>query len=507
MAFSMLVAAVVLHRSLFVLPWIPLVGARDQDVFLTDAGRMLDGQIPYRDFFSPTVPGTQTTYFFLFKLLGVHNWIPGVSMIVIGLGFIYLSKKISESVLPGGCVYLPGLFFLSFSYRFALDGTHHWFSALFGTAALAVLLRGRSRESIAVAAILFAISASFTQTRGAVLFIGALGFLAWESVKDGRGWKQLASSQLIAILSFGTSLVALLAYFVAKAGFSKFIWSVLIFPVQFGNKYLPYNSPDAYMNPMDFHVEPGWVGMAALVPTLIVYTLIPAIYLFALVRLHARANTKIRRNLNLICIFGLSAFAAIAPSASEFRMSIDSLPAFVILTCLLSTSRAGKLIVSGLCVLALIFLVAPFRPKWTAIVALPTGKVAVRTQESKSEWEWLGEHIRPGDFILDASEHNGYFLLQGRPPGQVSFLTNTEFTRPEQVLDCVSSLKTTKTRFVIWNPNELDGWHGKDSLGSDHLQPLREYLRNFRTAFFLPDGTRILESTPERTSPDSRTTP
>jgi hypothetical protein len=498
----MLGAAVVLHRSLFVLPWIPLLGLRDQDVFLTDASRMLHGQLPYRDFFSPTVPGTQTFYFVLFKLLGVHNWIPGVSMIVIGLGFIYLSKKISESVLSGAWVYIPGLLFLSFSYRMGLDGTHHWFSAFFGTAALAVLLRRRNRKTIAAAAVLCALSAFFTQTRGAMLFIGVLGFLAWESVKDGRGWKRLAGSQLLAIFCFGISLTTLFAYFVAKAGFSKFIWSILVFPVRFGDRYVPYNSPGAYMNSMDFHVEPGWMGMARLLPTLIVLTLIPAIYLFGLVRLQAREDSENRRRLVLLCTFGLSAFAAIAPSASEFRMSIDSLPAFVILTCLAVPSRMGRLIVSGLCVVALVFLIAPFRPKWTAIVALPAGKVAVRSQEDKSEWEWLGKHIRPGDFVLDASERNGYFLLQAQNPVPVPFLTNTEFTRPEQVRDCVSSLRTTKTRFILWSPDELDGWHGERSLGSDHLQPLRDYVRSFRTAVVFSDGTRVLESPSAGTAPE-----
>ncbi len=404
--------------------------------------------------------------------------------------------------MSGTWVYIPGLLFLSFSYRMALDGTHHWFSAFFGTAALAVLLRQRNRKRIAVAALPCALSAFFTQTRGAMLFIGVLGFLAWESVKDGRGWKRLAGSQLLAVSCFCISLATFFAYFVEKAGFSKFIWSILVFPVRFGDRYVPYNSPGAYMNSMDFHVEPGWMGMARLLPTLIVYALVPAIYLFGLVRLQAREDSETRRRLVLLCTFGLSAFAAVAPSASEFRMSVDSLPAFVILTCLAVPSRMGRLIVSALCVVALAFLIAPFRPKWRAIVALPAGKVAVRSQEEKSEWEWLGMHIRPGDFLLDASEHNGYFLLQARPPGQVPFLTNTEFTRPEQVRDCLSSLRITKTRYIIWNPHELDGWHGERSLGSDHLQPVRDYVRSFRTALVFSDGTRVLESPSAGTAPE-----
>ena len=81
-------------------------------------------------------------------------------------------------------------------------------------------------------------------------------------------------------------------------------------------------------------------------------------------------------------------------------MSVDSLPAFVILTCLAVPSRMGRLIVSALCVVALALLIAPFRPKWRAIVALPAGKVAVRSQEEKSEWEWLGHAHTPGRFPL-----------------------------------------------------------------------------------------------------------
>ena len=253
---------------------------------------MLHGQLPYRDFFSPTVPGTQTFYFFLFKLLGVHNWIPGVSMIVIGLGFFYLSKKISESVLSGAWVYISGLLFGSFSYRMALDGTHHWFSAFFGTAALAVLLRQRNRKRIPKLLLCCAHFRHFLRRPVEQCFsIGCLVFLAWESVKDGRGWKRLAGSQLLAVSCFCISLATFFAYFVEKAGFSKFIWSILVFPARFGDPDQPYNSPALYMNSMDFHVEPGWMGMARLLPTLIVYALVPAIYLFGLVRLQAREDS------------------------------------------------------------------------------------------------------------------------------------------------------------------------------------------------------------------------
>ena len=77
-----------------------------------------------------------------------------------------------------------------------------------------------------------------------------------------------------------------------------------------------------------------------------------------------------------------------------------------------------------------------------------------------------------------------------------------EFTRPEQVRDCLSSLRITKTRYIIWNPHELDGWHGERSLGSDHLQPVRDYVRSFRTVLVFSDGTRVLESPSAGTAPE-----
>jgi len=68
-----------------------------------------------------------------------------------------------------------------------------------------------------------------------------------------------------------------------------------------------------------------------------------------------------------------------------------------------------------------------------------------------------------------------YFPMGLRNPAKVPYVTTTDYTRPEEVLDVVDSLEKHRVRFVLW-PLDLEVRAGNPSAG-DHLGPLRTYLR------------------------------
>ena len=84
----------------------------------------------------------------------------------------------------------------------------------------------------------------------------------------------------------------------------------------------------------------------------------------------------------------LAGFLCISSSASIFRMSIDSMPAFIAFVWLMRSERlTGKILIAFLCLVAVVGFAVQFRPKWTRIVHFPSGPLAVRNGEEQKKWD------------------------------------------------------------------------------------------------------------------------
>lgn len=141
---ALVASAVFLFLQTFILPNVPRIANGDQGIHLSLAARMLDGQLIYRDFDHFPLPGTDVLYLVLFELFGVRAWIAPVMLILLGVSIAWLSIKLSEKVMSGPIVFLPAFLFLTLPFTGFLDATHHWYSALAGTAALLVVIeKGR----------------------------------------------------------------------------------------------------------------------------------------------------------------------------------------------------------------------------------------------------------------------------------------------------------------------------------------------------------------------------
>ncbi len=140
----LLACATFLFLQTFILLHVPRIASGDQGIHLSLAARMLDGQVMYRDFDHFPLPGTDVLYFAIFKLVGVRAWIAPSMLILIGVTIAWLSINISRKLMTGPIVFLPGLLFITLPFSGFLDATHQWYSALFGTASLAVAIEKRS---------------------------------------------------------------------------------------------------------------------------------------------------------------------------------------------------------------------------------------------------------------------------------------------------------------------------------------------------------------------------
>jgi hypothetical protein len=474
LAWFLLGAAVVLYLRLFIPPFTPIMLGGDQSVFLTNAGRMLYGQVIYRDFFQFTPPGTTLIYFAFFKVFGQRAWIPNVVILLLGVGLTWLTVLIARKIVGRAAALLSGLLFLTFVYVYILDATHHRFSVLAVAAAVALVIETRTVARVFAAGALCGLASFFTQSRGVVTLLALIVFLLWEKREKRQSWDCLLKLGAVSCMAFAGTVAAANAYFIWKAGLAR----VAYCQVTFFLKYLPVYG--YYM--VDLPPVPPWHNLPKLGIFLFVHALVPLVYILLFVRCYRKAKTQPREHwdrLILVSIVGLFLFVEIAPAAMWIRLFGVALPAFITFVWFVSNSgRLGRAVAPSLWVIALTLAVA--EPWWTqrhsrAALDLPVGRATFLDQNSYEKLKWIRDRTRPSDFFFEAGWPGFYFPLGLRNPAYMDMVSANDSTRPEQVGNVIACLEEQQVRFVLWSM-WLDA-PGDSRMAGDHLGPLRAYLR------------------------------
>ena len=100
--------AVFVFLQLFILPFTPVFVEGDH---LTNAMRILDGEVMYRDFFHISPPGAEYYYAALFSLFGVKIWVLSATVFLLAMAQLLLLIAFAKQLLNGVYVYLPALIY------------------------------------------------------------------------------------------------------------------------------------------------------------------------------------------------------------------------------------------------------------------------------------------------------------------------------------------------------------------------------------------------------------
>jgi hypothetical protein len=466
---------VVLYLRLFIPPFTPILLGGDQSFFLTNAVRMFNGQVMYRDFFQFTPAGTNLVYLALFKLFGQRAWIPNLAALVLGVGMTWLTVFIARGIVRTGVAFLAGLLFLTFAYVYILDATHHRYSMLAVAAAVAAIIETRSLARIAAAGVLCGAASFFTQSRGAVAVLGISVFLLWENLEKQQRWTQLLKRLAILDITFVSTIFATNAYFIWKGGLAR----VAYCQVTFFLKYLPVSG--YYM--VELPAVPPWHNLPKLVISLFIHALLPLIYVLYFARYYRQSKARPLEHwdrLMLVSIVGLFLFLEVVPAANWIRLFGVAPPALIVFVWFVSgPGRLPQALVRSLWVIVLTLAIA--EPWWTQhhrrdYLDLPVGRAAFLDEHSYQEFAWLLHRTRPSDFFFEGAAAGFYFPLGLRNPAYVDKISPTSYTRPQQVENVIQSLQNHHVRLVLWSA-WLDA--PADTRGAeDHLGPLRAYLRS-----------------------------
>jgi len=477
----LLAALLFLYAFLFVPPFIPIHRHIDGLILVTDGKRMYQGAAMYRDFFQFTTPGTPFVYFLFFKLLGLQPWIPDLTLLLLGLGLAWLGEVIAKKVMRPSLALLPSAIFLVGVYKNRLDPTHHWYSLLTVTAAIAVLIERRTPARIAAAGFFCGLTVFFTQSRGLAAVIGLGVFLWWESRQKREPWRGLLKREAWLVAGFITTLIAVNAYFVWQAGLARFLWCTVFF----GIKYYPKSTDNSFL--VVTQTLPSFLSLRhflfGLVHWLFLYAVIPFTYLLFFARYWRECGkkpTEFWARPMLLAVVGSFMLLGVAPSPSLTRMASSALPGFILLGWFIDSPGKLARTIVGVLVVGILLLVphavATEQFKEKHILTTRPGKLAVTDPVSYEELVWIKEHTRPAEYFYDMAfvDAGESFYLNLRNPTSLPFVTNDGYTTPEQVAEVVRSLKQREVRYILLVSPLGTGQNGKD----DHLGPLRDYIRS-----------------------------
>lgn len=484
--------AAFLYLEVFMLPHTPLLASGDQSIYLLNATRMLHGQMIYRDFFQFTPPGTELVYAVLFRWLGVCAWIPQGMLIFVGVSLAGLSITISAKLMKGWPIILPALLFLTLAFRSTLDATHHWYSTLAVMTALAVTIGRRNPPRLAAAGVLCGLATCFTQFRGlgGVLAIGL--FLVWERRRKTQTLASLVKAEAWLVGPFLSTIVGLNAYFVWKVGLERFLFCTVVFGLKF---YPSENTWRIYM--AELPALQSWLDLPRWGVFAFISGVLPIVYSLFFIRYWRVSATRPAEawdRLMLVNIVGVFLFAGVAPAASHLRLCSVCLPALIIVVWFVNQpGRLEQTALRLLWVAALVLAIAGPASRqrhWRAYLNLPTGRTAFLDPVVYDKYRWLSERTRPTELFF--GDPLMCFPLGLRNPAEVNFLTNTDYTRPEQVANVMQVLEKDRVHYVVLWDFALDV--PRPDPAGDHLGPLDAYLRiHYHVVNTFADGDVVWE--------------
>jgi hypothetical protein len=489
-----LLAAWFYYLNNFMLPSTPVWNGTSSDtaVPLTNAVRMAQGQLIYRDFFHFLPPGPELVYVLLIRIAGMHAWIFNAIACLLGIVLSCLTVRIAITVVNHTTAVIAGLLVLVLSG--SPDLYHHWLTAVAATIACALLIECRTTMRIFGAGVCCGLAVCCTPQRGVLLAAGIAIFLLIEARQNALCWRTILKKESVLLGSSFITIATVVGPFIWRVGPQLFYNSTFDFIL---NNYTAAesNTWEAISAGLTLN---SWRLLPFTVPLLANYAIVPAMYIVFPIRWSAVRNrlpdTSSAR-LWPIWTVGVTQLVAILYAPDPHRLATTSIPAIILFVWVLASSRRRLWHISavGLGCGCLLWIVAVTiyhqvrRPKY---FQSRIGTVAMRSADEYEIHEWLRRNTQPGSYFFAAAWPDYYVLLRLQNPSRVPFVTPYGYTRSDQVRDVIASLEQSRTEFVVWSP-ELDD---SDSLhpSSDPLGPLRSFLSSrYQIVKTFRDSTQI----------------
>jgi hypothetical protein len=476
------IAALYLYLNLFTLSNTPFLLEGDQNFFWAYGMRMLQGQLPYRDFFQFTPPGTDLFFMGMFATFGPNIWVTDVTVIILGVALCWTCQAIAIRIMPREWALLTAALFLVCVYGPILDATHHWFSLLAILCAVRVLMCERTPARVAFAGALLGIACFLTQSAGAGAVLALFAVLAGQRVSGQKRWP-FVGAHLVLLISSALTWAALSAYFFAQAGWQRLWYFWVVYPL----RYLVTTDPLFRFDSGGQSTRQTLGMLMILVQHSLVLALLvlvyPAVWWYCW-RKRRAADFRDAVPLMLLSLSGFVLFLEAIARPNWGRIYSVVLPVLILFAWWLA--QAGK--PRRAVLVALWALVACFgiwqvtarHRHASMVVELPAGNAVMVTHEYAEEFSWLRQHTQPGEWFLQTAWLNSYFPLRLRSPIFLDALWPRAETRPEYVDLAVRQMARQPVELILWSPSQAEPDSACCSR-ENHLGAFRTYMLSHYT--------------------------
>jgi len=491
-AIALLVAGY-LYLNLFLWPGTPILLNGDQVYFWMDGQRILGGELPYRDFFQFTAPGTDFFYWAFFRIFGARIWVLNGIVLLLGVALSCVGFNVAARIMDRKQAMVATFLFATAIYSQVLNATHHWFSVLAIMIALAVLLPGLSAGRLASAGALLGIATFFTQTHGFVSLAGFSLFLK-KSTDPVESWRALWKKERMLWSGFAAAFVGLNAYFLATVGLKQLLYYQGFYVLR-----VKVSRPETALLGMPDYRALHVPLLSMVYPYsqyLALYALVPATYFLVLWPAWPKPWEFARRQPAIALLAVVGAFLWIEQlfSLNWLRMYTVSLPAILLFTWLVGTKPGARRYALG--AMWLVVMGTVVEHVWVTqhhdyvAVDLRAGRCLVDGPKYE-EMTWLMQHTVPGELLFDANWPGLYVPLGLRNP--IFLDTASTMLNPGWAERAVQELERQRVHYVLWAA-DLDYPVDPHRPLTGHIVPLRNYVQTrYRHTKTFGNGEEVWE--------------
>ena len=509
----MLTVVCVLMSSLFIVgrTFEPSIGTYDEGFALTNATRMLSGEVPHRDFWSVYPLGASIDLAAAFKIwnvsLIVARTVHVMFSLTILLSVFTIFHKYKSSVIS--C--LAVLLVTSWFTVAIIDMPFYSLTFSLAASLVSVTLATYSSNSTnwkfpVVAACLSSIIVIFRHDFAFYHFIAYFMILVVEKffLKQKNTVVGL-TNYAVFVFSFAVSSILIVCAMISFVGIDNFIDQLITFPSTIQREYrrLPVPNVDDFIHGSKIRWLTAWLPIIV-VPVGLVYWSI----------MRAPGN----RNDRLVLLFsGLMSLITMLQSHNRFDIS-HAMPSFIYctiftitLTCVFVNTGQKRLLIIPSALLLLLILVSLLvfvrnaRVKSALACTNPsnTGCMKPRTEQSLVV-NYIREHTRDKQFVFVgnsrhdicfANDASLYFLMMRPCPTKWNDMHPGVITEARVQEVVITDLIRNKVEFVVLAESVLPSEPNESSKSSGHILLDKHISSNFHAVFTVGKYT-ILEKNP-----------
>jgi hypothetical protein len=463
-----------LGSAVFLYPFVRVLWRiGDEGTLVHNAQRVVEGALPYRDFFDVMGPGSFYWLGLFFKLFGTQWLVARGVLLLTGVATALLMYRLARRLDPGPGALLPGLFYLAVSIPLWPGTNHHWDSNLFALLAAAAfcLWQDRGRKVfLLLAGVAAGITSCFIQQKGLFLFLGlaAAAFFTCRQAQDG--WRQTCADLARLTLGYAGAGAAVILYFYAAGGLNDLVYANLIWPLSNYHKVnvVPYGYSLWELFQPQFaavcsHLSPPpWARTLTILSMAPLYLILalPGLMIFLILgNSFSRAGRDRLLNSRMLSCIILGAALWLSEIHRKDIMHLVYGSPLLLIVCfsLLKQGLVEKnkmahgfvvgILGLGLFSLAAVNLVLANSAKEEMVTRV--GKIYCFQQDEALEF--LLKNTSPGEPVFIYPYYPMYYFLAGvSNPTRYSILmyqTNTE----DQFKEVIEDLEKARVKYVLWD--------------------------------------------------------